>query len=156
MSVLQAFYINKGNVMKSQVRKSFGDLPPRYSFALNPDVDAKMSKCLICDCNTFKRKFPLVIFVKDAPILSLGLTCSYCAKCEFIIAHQYELEHELCIAYEKIDPSQIGNDYLVIGTMDKKIWKKGLNVPSAAGTLDSIADFKEYMTIKPGGWLPTQ
>ncbi len=110
----------------------------------------------MCRGNTFKRKFPLMIMVEDAPFLSLGLTCKYCAKCEFIVAHQHELEVELCIAFEKIAPAKIGNDYQVVGVMDKKAWKKSLKTGLPSGnTMDAVTFFKQYLTLEysPGGWF---
>jgi hypothetical protein len=141
--------------MSHKQNKSFGKLPARYSFAINEHTSTRISKCPHCGNNTFQRKFPLVIAVKEAPLVSLGFTCKYCAKCEFIIAHKDELEHELCIAFEKIDPTKIGNDYFVVGTVNKNKWKKGLNTPGTLGdTIDWMADFKNYLSIEfdPGGW----
>jgi hypothetical protein len=37
------------------------------------------------------RKFPLLIHMDGYGLLNLGKTCRYCAKCEFIIAHQDQL-----------------------------------------------------------------
>ncbi len=110
----------------------------------------------MCRGNTFKRKFPLMIMVEDGPALSLGLTCKYCARCEFIIAHSHELEAELCTAFEKIAPAKIGNDYHVVGVMDKKVWKKGLKAGSPSGNaMDAVIFFKQYLTLEysPGGWF---
>ncbi len=142
--------------MKNNKQTSFGKLPTRYSFAINQYENEKISKCIICRNNTFKRQFPLLITVKGAPLLSLRVTCKYCSKCEFIIAHKHELEQELCIFFEKIAPDKIGNDYLVIGTMDKKIWKDGLNKnESPVNILDHVANFKKYIDIKiePARWV---
>ncbi len=141
--------------MNSHTEERLGNFPTRYSFALNPYESEKISLCPTCRGNTFKRKFPLVIMVENAPVLTLGLTCKYCSKCEFIIAHQHELEYELSSAYEKIAPSQIGNDYHVIGVMDKKMWRKKLKTVSPFGdTNNAITIFKEYLILEfsPGGW----
>jgi len=96
------------------------------------------------------------LLVKDASmVLSLGVTCKYCAKCEFIIAHRHELEYQLSIAFDKIDPTKIGNDYFVVGTIERNVWKKGLTRPQLLGSIrDSLADFKKHLTIEvtPARW----
>jgi hypothetical protein len=88
----------------------------------------------------------------------LGKTCVYCSSCELIIAHKLELETELAYAFEKIAPEMIGNEYLVLGTMDRKAWKAGL---AGAGqnldeSLKHMADFAHVLTLEvdPGGWRP--
>jgi hypothetical protein len=44
----------------------------------------------------------------------------------------------------------------VIGTMDKKVWEKGLQggEGQVAATLQQVADFKKVLTLEvdPGGW----
>ena len=40
------------------------------------------------------RKFALIIHVEDAGLVALGYTGRFCTPCEFIIAHQEELETE--------------------------------------------------------------
>jgi hypothetical protein len=49
--------------------------------------------------------------------------------------------------------------YLVIGTMDRKSWQKGLQggEGAAAATLEQDADFKKVLElhVQPGGWSPT-
>lgn len=70
----------------------FGQLPPRYTFALNPYQDARFSKCPKCNRATYLRKFPLLIHIDEYGPIVLGKTCRYCSKCEFIIVHQDELE----------------------------------------------------------------
>jgi hypothetical protein len=90
-------------------------------------------------------------------LLVLGKTCRYCARCELIIAHQDELEGELAMSMTKIAPHAIGRDYLVLGTMDKKVWQQGLHAPSRplADMMEHVADFKRHLDLKvEGGWGP--
>jgi hypothetical protein len=88
----------------------------------------------------------------------LGKTCKYCAKCELIIAHKHELEAELAYAFNRIAPEKVGNEYLVIGTVDKRLWEEGVKggKPELDETLKKIADFKNVysLTVEPGGWYP--
>jgi hypothetical protein len=121
----------------------------KFSFALNECTDYKVSKCPLCQKATFKRKFPLVIHIDgNAGLLNLGLTCKYCAKCEFIIANKHELEIELTIIFEKRAPSCIGNEYLILGTSDKKYWKKQVeNMNPENNKSFQIIKFKSRYTL---------
>ncbi len=138
-------------------KKRFGQLPPRYRFALNPHADYRASRCPRCNSLTYPRKFALLIHVAPDELRVLGKTCKYCSKCEFIIAHQDELEAELAAHFEQIRPSVIGNEYLVLGAVERAAWREGLKQPK---TLDQVlartADFKEYLEIEyqPRGWYP--
>lgn len=133
-----------------------GRLPPRYSFALNPHQDARFTRCPLCEQKTRLRKFALFIYIEDAAAMALGKTCRYCTRCELIIAHQDELEHELVTALEPRDPDAIGNEYAVLGTVDRKLWRSSLKKGSSVSgdPFDYLADFeKEYdLHYEPGGW----
>lgn len=135
-----------------------GKLPPRYSFALNPYEDARFTRCPRCARATRLRKFVLLIQVNEFGPMALGKTCRFCTRCELIVAHQNELEHELTIALETRDPNAIGKEYAVLGTVDRKIWRRGLKgeAPVVDEILDYVADFeKEYeLHYDPGGWYP--
>jgi hypothetical protein len=139
---------------------NIGKLPPRYSFILNQYPGERLSKCPRCHRPTHDRKFPLFILIEGWGPLVLGKTCRYCARCETIIAHQHELEAELGRAFEKIDPDVIGNDYLVVGTMDRKTWEHGLTDPIEGVTtaLQHVADFEHVLDlhVDPGGWRPAE
>lgn len=137
-------------------KTQIGELTPRYSFALNPHEGTRCSKCPKCERLTYPRKFPLLIHIDNYGPLVLGKTCRYCAKCEFIIAHQDELESILAqMMYSIGKPNIIGNDYFVIGTVDRKHWQKHLDKPpNIADSLKHAADFKAFYDIQfdPGGW----
>jgi hypothetical protein len=138
-------------------KRRLGQLPPRYTFALNPYEDARFSKCPKCNRATYSRKFPLLIHIDDFGLLALGKTCRYCSKCELIIAHQDELESALAAMFAERAPQVIGNDYLVMGTVERKIWQQGLEKERALGDmLPHSADFKQHVTLKyePAGWVP--
>jgi hypothetical protein len=133
-----------------------GKLKPQYSFILNPYRDIRLSKCPKCEKLTHLRKFVLFILIKDFGQMTLGKTCRYCSKCELIMAHQDELEAELSFGLQKIASQAIGNEYFVVGTFDKKVWKRGLQGESTTTTemLDHLADFKKVLDlqVEPGGW----
>ena len=138
--------------------QNLGKLPPRYSFALNPYQEIRFSKCPVCDGPTRLRKFVLLIYIDGFGPMALGKTCRFCTRCELIILHQDELEHELTIALESRAPAAIGNDYMVLGTMDRKVWRRGLGDATTvpADVLDHIAAFKKELELEyePGGWSP--
>lgn len=104
------------------------------------------------------RKFAILIHIEEWGPMALGKTCRYCSGCELIIVHQDELEALLAQSFSQLAPEVIGNDYLVLGTIDKKIWQVGL---TGGGQLDEIlkhaADFKRVLElqVEPGGWFPT-
>ncbi|HUU28810.1 MAG TPA: hypothetical protein VM123_13450 [archaeon] len=136
---------------------TLGKNTPRYSFILNPYDEYRASKCPSCQKQTYPRKFPLLILVKDTYPIALGLTCKYCSRCELIIAHQNELETELCIAFTSLDPESIGHEYFVVGTIDRKKWKGNIGKSiEFQSILEYTYQFKELLNLQfsPGGWRP--
>ena len=139
-------------------RKRLGGLPARYSFLLNPYTDQRLSKCPKCEKLTFLRKFPLFIHIEGGvgPLV-LGKTCRYCAKCELVMAHKDELDAEIEHALARRAPDAVGSEYMVLGTMDRKVWQRSL----AGGqpldeAMKSVAEFKKHLIleVEPGGWVP--
>lgn len=137
--------------------RHLGQMTPRYTFALNPYQDTRFSRCPKCERATCSRKFPLLIHVDGFGLLTLGKTCRYCAKCEFIIAHQDELESVMSALFSERAPQLIGNAYLVIGTVERKVWQQNLDKPgTTADILPHAADFKAYVEVRyePAHWGP--
>jgi hypothetical protein len=99
-------------------QKRFGLLPPRYRFALNQHADYRASRCPCCNGLTYPRKFALLIHVDPDELRALGKPCKYCSRCEFIIAHQDELEAELATHFEQTRPDVIGHNNLALGTVE--------------------------------------
>ncbi len=136
--------------------KRLGKLPPRHDFILNPYDDLRLSKCPKCDRPTHMRKFALFVVVDGYGPMLLGKTCRFCTPCDLLMVHQDELEHELVVALEPRAPEVIGNEYVVFGTVDKKVWRKGLEGDPAQldEILDHTADFKKELGLgyDPGGW----
>lgn len=134
-----------------------GKQPVRHVFFLNPYRDARFTSCPQCGQKTRLRKFPLVIHIEPHNMLSLNKTCRYCPACDLLIAHQNELEGELAVAFSRLNPDVIGNDYLVIGTMDRADWRQGRTTPrTVQDTFDSLHDFKRVVRFEPQnyGWGP--
>lgn len=137
-------------------RERLGKLPPRHKLIRNPYEDLRLSKCPRCNRRTHKRKFALFVAVEGFGPIVLGKTCRFCTPCDLVMVHQDELEHELAVAFEARAPDVVGNEYAVLGTVDKKIWRKNLE-GEAGGAVDPlahVADFKKELTLgyDPGGW----
>jgi hypothetical protein len=131
----------------------------RFNLFLNPYQDVRFTRCPKCDGKTKLRKLPLVILIEPQFLLSLNKTCRYCPYCDLLIVHQDELEAQLAYACEQRDPSVIGNDYHVIGTADRSIWKQGMEGDvSIQDYLAQAYDFKKVLTftLARGGWMPPE
>ena len=76
------------------------------------------------------------------------------------MAHQDELEVEMAHGLSQIAPEVIGNEYLVLGTIDKKVWQEGLagDGGQLGEMLKHMADFKRVLKleVEPGGWYPAE
>ncbi len=133
-------------------------MPPRHSFALNPHREMRCTKCPRCEGRTRLRKFALLIGVEEFGLMVLGKTCRYCPPCDFIIAHRDELEALLAAGFSTHEPEVIGNGYYVIGTVERKTWRKGMrdSITSTDELLRHAADFaKEFdLLCEPGGRYP--
>ncbi|MGD8626625.1 MAG: hypothetical protein PVJ34_18960 [Anaerolineae bacterium] len=143
--------------MSKKEKTRIGKLPPQYNFVLNPHTDARFTRCPGCDQRMRQRKVPLFIHVDPLHPVVLGYTCRYCPDCDLLLAHQDEVESLLANLFAAHDPSVIGNDYLVLGTVERKAWREGMK--QAKGIDDMLAhlhDFKEVRTVeyRPAGWYP--
>ena len=74
------------------------------------------------------------------------------------MVHQDELEEQLAHSLTQIAPEAIGNEYVVLGTIEVKAWREGLRgrEKQPAALLQHIADFKNVYELEyePGGWYP--
>jgi hypothetical protein len=80
----------------------------------------------------------------------------YCPPCDLLLAHKDILEDLLARMCAERAPEAIGNDYLVVGTMDRSDWHEGVHagVPLAE-MLRSLDDFKRVVSCKPApAWGP--
>lgn len=139
---------------KAQIKKrpQLGKLPPLYRFFLNPYDDVRFTSCPQCANKTRQRKLPLFIHVSPGQPLTLNKTCRYCPNCDLLIAHQDEIEDIMARAFTEFNPEVVGNDYLVIGTVERATWKRTMQsqLPLEV-TLDALHDFKEVVSFKPVG-----
>jgi hypothetical protein len=97
-----------------------------------------------------RHRRPEVDAVEPTYFLALNKTCKYCPPCDLLLAHQDILEDLLARMFAERAPEAIGNDYLVVGTMDRSDWHEGVRagVPLAE-MLRSLHDFKRVVNFKP-------
>jgi hypothetical protein len=127
-----------------------GKQPPRHKFFLNPYQDVRFSSCPKCDGKTKLRKFPLLIHVDPLQSIVLNKSCRYCPYCDLIIAHQDEIEEQLTYLFMQQQPEMIGNNYLVIGTLDKADWRRSMKQPFNFEQMRAcLHDFKKVMSFEP-------
>jgi len=65
----------------------------------------------------------------------------------------------LTAVFAELEPEAIGNPYLVLGTMEKKAWRKGMKEAPLMlkEAKEHIHDFKKYLSelrLTRGGWYP--
>jgi hypothetical protein len=136
-------------------KRRLGKLPPMYNFVLNPHAETRVSTCPGCEQRMRQRKVPLFIHVDPMNPVVIGYTCRYCPDCDLLVAHQDEIEGLLAGLFAEHDPSLIGNDYLVMGTVERAIWRESMKTPKhPVEILEHTHDFKEVWSLefRPGGW----
>jgi len=102
---------------------------------------------------------PLLIHIDPTFLVTLGYTCRYCPDCDLLVAHQDDIEHMLASMFAERDPSIIGNDYLVMGTVERAAWRAGMKTPgSMEELLNNLHDFKQVLQFeyRPAGWYPDE
>jgi len=139
----------KANKDRKELR--LGNLMPLYKFFLNPYADLRFtSSCPSCCGKTKQRKLPLAIHVSDWGMVILNKTCRFCPACELVIGHQDEIEGFLAQLFAESAPEVVGNDYLIVGTVDRKDWRRGLVKPlTSEEMLTALHDFKGHLHFKP-------
>jgi len=125
----------------------------RHYFFLNPYKDAAFTKCPKCENRTMVRKFPLVIHIEPAQMFILNKTCKYCTRCDLIIARKSEVEALMAACFEDRDPEIVGNEYLVIGTLEKRDWRARDKISDdPQETIKRMHAFKNVWNFEP---MPT-
>ncbi|HEU4558987.1 MAG TPA: hypothetical protein VFS20_14100, partial [Longimicrobium sp.] len=96
----------------------------------------RWSCCPRCDRLMHKRRFPLLIAFGDGSLLTVETACRYCTPCEFIIAHQHELDGEVA-GFRSAHPGDASGEWRVIGTVERKAWETALH---ASTSLDELRE----------------
>ena len=121
----------------------------RHFFFLNPYEDAAFTRCPKCQSKTKVRKFPLVIHIEPKQLLLLNKTCRYCPSCDLLIAKKSEIESLMVTSFEQSRPEIVGNDYLVIGVLDRKDWRHGTQGKLSEGeVIEQIFVFKDVWNFE--------
>lgn len=119
---------------------------------LNPYPDVAFSGCPRCDTPTKVRKVFLVITIGAEIILVLNKPCRLCVPCDMLIVRQYELEDLLAVALEPRHPDAIGQDYAILGTLDKA---DGRRVKAgdfdARWALERVKVGRDFVLAEPSG-----
>jgi hypothetical protein len=142
---------NKPGANRDREELRLGSLMPLYKFFMNPYADLRFTRsCPSCYGKTKQRKLPLAIHVSDWGMVILNKTCRFCPACELVIGHQDEIEGFLVQLFAESAPEVVGNDYLIVGTVDRKDWRRGLvESLSSVEMLAALHDFKDHLHFKP-------
>lgn len=133
------------------------DLPHKYHFFLNPYPDMRFSKCPHCEGKTGQRKLPLLVLVDPKHIIAIHCTNRYCEHCDMLIGHKFEIERCLTNLFLELEPAVVGNNYVIIGTIEKKVLNTALKEGKTADEILHRAHiFKSYQVISMtmAGWFP--
>lgn len=136
-------------------RKTLGNLKPQHKFFLNPYANERFTRCPQCRGKTKIRKFPFGVHIDPNVLMNLNMSGPYCPSCDLIILHQDKVEELLAMTFEQRDPSILGNDYLIIGTVERAYWRKA---SKSGGTyqefFDNLHDFKKHVQFEiQYGWM---
>jgi len=132
-------------------------LKKKHRFFQSPYRDYVFTKCPKCNTKTKIRKFPLVIHIEPQQLFLLNKQCRYCTRCDLIIAKQEEIEALMAARLSLEIPEIIGNEYLAIGTLDKKDWREGNRGGITSSELiDRMYVFEDVwdFNINPARWYP--
>lgn len=140
-------------------KPKFGELPPKYGFVINPYPNMPITKCPMCERKTGQRKIPLLIHINPMYLIALNYTCRYCKSCDLLIAHKHEIEHLLTRLFSQTEPETVGNEYLIIGTVEKRSWREGIqqtkSVEEMLSHASDFAVFHQELRITKPGWYKT-
>jgi len=137
-------------------RQRFGLLEPEYNYLLNPYPELRFTKCPVCEGKTGQRKLPLVIHVDPQNLINLNYTHRHCRRCDTLIGHKHEIEQFLSTLFSQHNPEVIGNRYVIIGTMEVKTWRAGLNKQLSINEARAHShDLKTYEELRMtmAGWF---
>lgn len=144
--------------MSKQTPPRFGGSTPMYKFMINPYPDIRVWKCPVCDAKMGQRTLPLVIHVDPQYLIALNYANRYCKQCDLLVAHKDQIEEHLTNLFSRNAPAAIGNDYLILGTLEKKIWRESTKNPlMPREAIPHVHDFAEHfreLRVTRAGWFP--
>jgi hypothetical protein len=108
--------------------------------------------------STGHRKVVLAVVVQPHHLVTLSVTCRTCSRCDLLIAHQADVAVLLTELFREHDPSVIGNDYAVAGTLDRAEWEQSIDPPLPLTQLAELvypfAEVVAYERTVPAGEAP--
>lgn len=125
----------------------------RHYFFLSDYKGFAYTKCPKCKSKTLIRKFPLVIHIEPRQIFVLNKKCKYCTRCDLIIVLKPEVKTLMTISFEDKIPDIVGNNYLVMGTLEKSDWRARKNMQDDVEIIERMYAFREvwdFELIRPG------
>jgi hypothetical protein len=133
-----------------------GKLPPRHTFFLNPYEDERFTRCPECEQPTRVHKKPFLIHIDPDVLLLLNMRGRYCPACDVLILHQNVVEDLLVRTFAQRRPGIIGNDYLILGTVELAFWRKHRGEASVGPAFDNLHDFERVVIYEPmrPRWMP--
>ena len=143
----------------SKKSKRLGKLDPKYRFFLNHYQEYRFTTCPQCERLMKVRKHPFLVHVDPKQLVLLNMSGRFCPHCDLLILHQDKLEEMLAAALLPHNLDVIGNEYLVLGTVERKAWRKVRKREDGWQTsLDNLHDFKEVVLIEVEGprWFPAE
>src|SRR5262249_37830810 len=140
--------------MPSKKKQSLlGTLPKLHTFFLNPYADVRFSSCPQCGGKTKIRKKPFLIHINPNQLLVLNMSGPYCPACDLMILHQDKLEALMVAAFEQRRPEILGNEYLVMGTMERQAWLQWGKEPlDPKATIANLHVFKKVVSFERPRW----
>jgi len=135
--------------MTKKQRKYLGNLQPQHTFFLNPYSDARFTRCPGCDEVTRVRKKPFVIHVDPRVLMLFNMSGRYCPQCDLFILHQSVVEDLLVRALRDRNPEVIGNEYLIVGTVERAFWRKYQGTATPDMVFDNMHDFEKVVIYEP-------
>ena len=135
-----------------------GRLEPRYTFFLNPYQDHRFTRCPGCGERMRTRKEPFFIHVNPMESVVLNMTARYCPDCDLLVLHQDVVEGLLVWTFEQHKPEVIGNDYSIIGTVERSYWRKYKGQITMGPAIEHLHDFESVVQYSPlhYGWVPNE
>lgn len=135
-----------------------GKLPPRHTFFLNPYPDERFTRCPGCAEPTKIRKRPFLVHIEPQVLLLLNMSGRYCPDCDLIILHQDVVEDLLVRTCEHQHMEVVGNDYSIVGTVERAFWHKYKGTATFQTVIDNLRDFERtviYESMRPR-WMPAE
>jgi hypothetical protein len=144
-------------IQKRKKKRLLDKQPRLHTFFLNPYTNARFTRCPQCDAPTKVRKKIFVVHIEPGHLANLNMSGRYCPDCDLMILHQDIVESMLAWAFASHNPDVIGNEYLIMGTLNRKAWKAIQEQPhNHQLVFDNLHVFKNVVTFEPVhyGWRP--